>query len=184
MAKRSGTVSSRNLNAGTGGGGSKLSGIMKPLANLLIPTKGSRRRASVGGSTRGPAKRRASGSTSRKPKQPPRWQKAAGNSDPSYLNKPGKYAGESIPARSSSQSFNKSERADMNRIGSSTGCHSCGTTSSGRASGNFTPDHQPPSALNVGRKPQRLYPHCQQCSSSQGAHVRNQLSKLTRKRAK
>lgn len=66
MAKQK-TISSRNLNAGSGGGGSKLSGIMKPLADLLIPTKRSRGRASTGGGTSTRVSKR--GTTKRTPKK-------------------------------------------------------------------------------------------------------------------
>ena len=85
--------------------------------------------------------------------------------------KPGEFANKSIDARSKSQSFTKSERASINEMGTTDGCHTCGSTSSGRASGNFTPDHQPPSSLVPNGTPQRLYPHCQSCSSSQGGTV-------------
>ncbi len=42
---RSGTITSRNLNAGTSSRKGMLKGIMKPLADLLIPTKRSKQRA-------------------------------------------------------------------------------------------------------------------------------------------
>ncbi len=84
---------------------------------------------------------------------------------------PGPNAKSSIPARSKSQSFTKAERNAINEIGSTDGCHTCGSTSSGRASGNFTPDHQPPSALIPPAVSQDLYPHCASCSSSQGGTV-------------
>lgn len=89
--------------------------------------------------------------------------------------KPGPFAGESIPARSASQTFNSSERAVMNRIGSETGCHSCGTTTAGTKSGNFVPDHQPVSSLNKSGAPQRLYPQCLSCSKKQGLEAIRQL---------
>ena len=80
----------------------------------------------------------------------------------------GPYAGESIPARSSSRKFSPLERAETNRIGYSTGCHTCGTRDPQTLRGNFVPDHQPPSALNPAGLPQRLYPHCLPCSNAQG----------------
>lgn len=83
----------------------------------------------------------------------------------------GAYAGESIPARSPAQRFTVQERQEINRIGQETGCHTCGTKIPGTASGNFVPDHQPPSSLNTSNSPQRLYPHCITCSGRQGSAI-------------
>ncbi|MGH8051927.1 MAG: hypothetical protein ACREPB_14805, partial [Arenimonas sp.] len=80
----------------------------------------------------------------------------------------GPYAGESIAARSSAQVFTSAERAAINKIGTATGCHTCGTTKPGTKSGNFVPDHQPVSSLNKTKAPQKLYPHCLKCSKQQG----------------
>ncbi len=90
---------------------------------------------------------------------------------------PGPNAGSSIPARSTSQRFNATERATINEIGGTEGCHTCGSTNSGRASGNFTPDHQPVSSLVPVGTSQRLYPHCAGCSSSQGGTTSGLLRK-------
>jgi hypothetical protein len=49
MAGRDATISSRNLDAGNKPAGGLLKGIMKPLADLLIPTKRSKARAAKGG---------------------------------------------------------------------------------------------------------------------------------------
>ncbi len=49
MASRDATISSRNLDAGNKPAGGLLKGIMKPLADLLIPTKRSKARAAKGG---------------------------------------------------------------------------------------------------------------------------------------
>jgi hypothetical protein len=87
------------------------------------------------------------------------------------LNKPGPYAGESIPARSSSRDFNAAERAWGNQAGRETGCHTCGTPNPGTRSGNFVLDHQPPTALNPTNAPQRLYPQCLSCSRQQGLDI-------------
>ncbi|NJL75157.1 MAG: hypothetical protein HC892_09100 [Saprospiraceae bacterium] len=38
-------------------------------------------------------------------------------------------------------------------------------------SGNFIPDHQPPNALVPDGTPQYLFPHCKNCSSSQGGTI-------------
>lgn len=84
---------------------------------------------------------------------------------------PGPYAGESIAARSTAQKFTPAERAEINRIGQATGCHTCSTTSAGTKSGNFVPDHQPPSGLVPEGTPQQLYPHCIGCSREQGLAI-------------
>ena len=89
----------------------------------------------------------------------------------------GDYAGESIPARSPAQSFRVRERSEINRIGSESGCHTCGTANPGTSLGNFVPDHQPPSALNSSGSSQRLFPHCLSCSSRQGYEIMRQLKK-------
>jgi RHS repeat-associated protein len=86
----------------------------------------------------------------------------------------GRFAGESIPARSAGRRFTDPERAAINRIGAKTGCHKCGTTNPGTSSGNFVPDHQPPTSLNPTGQPQRLYPHCQGCSREQGLAIARQ----------
>jgi hypothetical protein len=86
---------------------------------------------------------------------------------------PGAFAGESIPARGPSRDFSASERNEINRIGSETGCYTCGKTDPGTSSRNFVPDHQPPNARNSSGRPQRLYPHCLTCSRRQGNWLRN-----------
>ncbi len=84
---------------------------------------------------------------------------------------PGPFAKRSIPARSKSQSFNKAERTAINEMGTTDGCHTCGSKTSGRKTNNFTPDHQPSSSLVPDGTSQQLYPHCKSCSSSQGGTV-------------
>ena len=84
----------------------------------------------------------------------------------------GRYADESIPARGSDRNFTAAERAEINRIGRTTGCHTCGTKDPGTPSGNFIPDHQLPSALNRSPARQSLYPHCLTCSLVQGGWTR------------
>ena len=88
---------------------------------------------------------------------------------------PGPRAGESIPARSSSQRFTKEERAVINRIGDTTGCHTCGARDPGTKGGNFGPDHQPPPALNKEGASQRLFPHCINCSREQGLAIAREM---------
>ncbi|HJR75240.1 MAG TPA: hypothetical protein VJ806_16570 [Luteimonas sp.] len=89
--------------------------------------------------------------------------------------KPGPFAAESISARSAAQTFNSGERAAVNKIGQTTGCHTCGTTNPGTKSGNFVPDHQPVSSLNAIGAPQKLYPQCLTCSRQQGLEAAREL---------
>jgi hypothetical protein len=89
---------------------------------------------------------------------------------------PGPFADESIPARGPARDFAPSERSEINRIGSRTGCRTCGTVVPGTPSGNFVPDHQPPSGQNPLSRPQRLYPHCLRCSLRQGGWIRGRGS--------
>jgi RHS repeat-associated protein len=84
---------------------------------------------------------------------------------------PGPYAGESIPARGPGQIFTTAERNEIDRIGYSTGCHTCGSTNPGTVSGHFIPDHQPPSVLNYNNSTQYLYPQCIECSRRQGGQA-------------
>ncbi len=86
--------------------------------------------------------------------------------------RPGRYARRWIPARGPGRDFNAAERSAINDIGRDSGCHTCGTTDPGTKSGNFIPDHQPPSSLNPPGGPQRLYPHCLSCSRLQGGQIR------------
>jgi RHS repeat-associated protein len=90
----------------------------------------------------------------------------------------GPHAGESIAARSAARDFTAAERAAINRIGSRTGCHNCRRTTSGTRSGNFVPDHQPPTALNAAGQSQRLYPQCLSCSNNQGLAIIRVLREL------
>ena len=83
----------------------------------------------------------------------------------------GRFASSSIPARSAARSFTADERASVNAIGRDTGCHTCGNTNPGTTSGNFIPDHQPPTSLNQSGSPQRLFPHCLGCSREQGLAI-------------
>ena len=89
--------------------------------------------------------------------------------------RPGPFARESIPASSPSQVFTPTERVPVNAMGDSYGCHTCGAPTPGTKSGNWIPDHQPPSALNPAELPQRLYPQCLACSREQGLAIARAL---------
>ncbi len=83
----------------------------------------------------------------------------------------GPFVGGSSAARGPERDFTAAERREINRFGYETGCHTCGTRDPGTKTGNFVIDHQPPSALNWSRAPQRLYPQCWSCSLKQGGFV-------------
>jgi RHS repeat-associated protein len=84
---------------------------------------------------------------------------------------PGGNANGSIPANGPGRNFTPSERGAINQLGQDDGCHSCGSKTAGTKTGNFVPDHQPPSALAKPGQQQRLYPHCLPCSQKQGGEV-------------
>jgi hypothetical protein len=84
---------------------------------------------------------------------------------------PGPYAGKSIPARGLDRNFTAQERRELNDIGNTTGCHTCGTKTPGTTARNFVADHQPPSALNLRNLQQRLYSQCLTCSLRQGGWI-------------
>ena len=92
---------------------------------------------------------------------------------------PGPYAQESIPAPSAGRSFSTQTRNQINNIGNEFGCHTCGADSPGTKSGNWIPDHQPPTALNPQGNPQKLFPHCSTCSHSQGGWISQIVQKAT-----
>lgn len=83
---------------------------------------------------------------------------------------PGRFAAESLPAPENGRPPSAAERREINRIGSETGCHTCGTKNPGTKLGNFVADHQGVTALR-GLAPQRIFPQCLPCSLSQGGSV-------------
>ena len=89
--------------------------------------------------------------------------------------KPGPYAKESIPARGPDRNFTMAEKAEINRIGNTYGCHTCGTKDPGTVSGDWVLDHQPPNRLNVNQEPQQLLPQCLHCMHVQGGEVREYI---------
>ncbi len=93
--------------------------------------------------------------------------------DADSMLQPGPYAKEFIPATDSGKQFSEIVREQIDKIGYTHGCHSCGSTDPGTKSRHFIPDHQPPSALRKPGQLQKLYPHCLACSRSQGGQVRH-----------
>jgi hypothetical protein len=84
---------------------------------------------------------------------------------------PGPFAQESIPARSMGRKLQREEQQEINRIGSTYGYHTCGTTQPGTKAGNFVGDHQLPNAIVTPGGSQRLFPHCLSCSLRQGGRI-------------
>ena len=88
---------------------------------------------------------------------------------------PGPFAGNSIPARGPGRDFSAAERAENNKNGGESGCHTCGTKEPGTPLDNYVLDHQPPTGLNLFGGAQRLYPQCLTCSNRQGGWIFNYL---------
>ena len=95
---------------------------------------------------------------------------------------PGPHANRSIPA--SGPGIRPEDRPPINDIGRQDGCHTCGEKDPKTKSGNFVPDHQPPSALVKPGQPQKLYPQCLPCSQKQGGEVTTALRAQRAKAAK
>ncbi len=71
---------------------------------------------------------------------------------------------------------NAATQAAIDNAGAAHGCHSCGASSPGTASGHWIGDHQPPlSTFGPGGPPAGaniwLYPHCAGCSPRQGGFM-------------
>ncbi|CAM2010766.1 RHS repeat domain-containing protein [Acanthopleuribacter pedis] len=97
---------------------------------------------------------------------------AAGAAKKRDTLQPGPHSKGSVPARSPDKKFTRAERDKINVFGRKDGCHTCGTKDPGTKSGDFIPDHQPPSKMNKNNEPQVLMPHCKKCSQRQGGQVR------------
>ncbi|WP_233357104.1 polymorphic toxin-type HINT domain-containing protein [Saccharomonospora iraqiensis] len=88
------------------------------------------------------------------------------------ITSPGPYAGQGVDvSRTNHPKARVPERRAVNEEGSRYGCHNCGTKDPGTPRGNWVTDHQPPRSLNVDGNPQKFYPHCASCSSSQGGRL-------------
>jgi hypothetical protein len=84
---------------------------------------------------------------------------------------PGRYAADSISARGPGRRFTAEEIEQNNANGEKSGCHTCGIHDPKTRSGNYVPDHQPPTMWNPFNSPQRLFPQCLTCSSRQGGWI-------------
>lgn len=74
-----------------------------------------------------------------------------------------------VSTRDIQRRFSAKEKAAVNRLGRTSGCHTCGKKVSGWADHHWTPDHQPPLSLsNLVNYKGHLYPHCRACSNTQG----------------
>lgn len=77
-----------------------------------------------------------------------------------------------VPASRINKPARAAERRQVGNQFEEFGCHNCGTRIAGTRSGNPITDHQPPSSLNLGLRPQEYYPHCASCSARQGGMLR------------
>ena len=84
--------------------------------------------------------------------------------------KPGPFAGEGTPVSGPGRLKAAAQRG-VNAEGAANGCHTCGAPSPGTRSGQWIGDHQRPSSLNPPGAAQRAYPHCANCSTTQGYYL-------------
>lgn len=89
----------------------------------------------------------------------------------------GPFARESIHARSGKRDFTEQERAEVTRLGTLYGCHTCGTRDPGTATGNFSLDHQRPTRLNPFGEGQRIFPQCLSCMYRQGGLIAREVTR-------
>ncbi|MGO4389676.1 RHS repeat domain-containing protein, partial [Microvirga sp. 2YAF29] len=147
-------------------------GIAESLANQSLITSLAR-----AAERRGPGKDRSSRELASEERVIPSGTASSGGKysgragSPNTLE-PGPYAKDPMPARGPGRNWNSDERKTMNRQGYENGCHTCGTKDPGTKSGNFVPDHQPPTGTIPPGQPQNLYPQCIDCSRLQGGQVR------------
>ena len=73
------------------------------------------------------------------------------------------------------------QRRQVNEIGQRRGCETCGTREPGTRSGNWIPNHTPPTAVRMPGEAQQLGPHCATCSARQGNFIRRLLEQLKEK---
>jgi RHS repeat-associated protein len=100
-------------------------------------------------------------------------------SDPEAVCSIGNYAVQSIASPSKSQTFSAAIRRQIDDLGYTFGCHTCGILDPASRGGRFVPDHQPISSWVPDGYPQRLYPQCLTCSRQQAGWAR-QLAPIMR----
>jgi hypothetical protein len=94
------------------------------------------------------------------------------NTDAEDVCSIGRYAAESIPARSQGRAWTRAEIRLNNRNGDYFGCHTCGALTPGTKRGTWIKNHWPPSEWVSKGTRQRLFPQCATCSAKQGYWVR------------
>lgn len=83
-----------------------------------------------------------------------------------------------VPTRDVARRFTPVVRQQIARLGTSSGCHTCGTKT-----GPFVPDHQPPLSIHrlqhgtLANYRGHLMPHCRACSSKQGGALAKKIKK-------
>ncbi|MFL5576193.1 MAG: RHS repeat-associated core domain-containing protein [Gemmatimonadaceae bacterium] len=70
------------------------------------------------------------------------------------------------------------ERGAVNDLGEKNGCMTCGAATPGTKSGNWIPNHVPPTSVKMPGEGQQLGPHCQSCSNTQGGWLSGLLRGL------
>jgi len=89
----------------------------------------------------------------------------------------GRFATDSMLARSPRRNFNRKERERNNTTGYRDGCHTCGIKNPGTKSGNFYFDHQSPNRLNLDGEEQLIFPQCKRCSARQGGLIAQKVKR-------
>eukprot|EP00741_Cyanophora_paradoxa_P017848 tig00021035_g17237.t1 len=82
---------------------------------------------------------------------------------PSDLHRPGRFSKACLPAKDDGYA-SEAAREVIRRVGSRSGCHSCGT----RSAASYHGDHQPPNSLARPNQRQFFYAQCEPCSNMQG----------------
>jgi hypothetical protein len=86
--------------------------------------------------------------------------------------RPGPFANKWIASPPPGSPLTAEQRRQLDLIGRLFGCHGCGSVSKLTRNGHSIGDHHIPRSLGV---PDRIFPHCTFCSSSQGGLISNFL---------
>jgi hypothetical protein len=65
----------------------------------------------------------------------------------------------------------REERDKVNEAGDADGCMTCGGKDPGTKSGEWVPNHVPPTGVKMPGEEQQLGPHCIDCSRKQGGYI-------------